>query len=62
MQLPNWWLLALILAVGAVLLASEVSPMAINAILVLVLVGMILSRWKEISPLVGIASRVSEPS
>jgi hypothetical protein len=57
---PGEWFLALILAIGFVLLASEVSPVAINALLVLVLVGMVLSRWSEIAPLVGLATKAAE--
>lgn len=43
------WFLALVLAIGIVLVVAEVSPTAINVLLVLILMGMVLSRWSEIS-------------
>jgi len=48
---PGTWLLALVVAVGVVLLVSEVSPEAVNWILLLVVVGMFLSRWQDLKPL-----------
>jgi len=48
-----------IAAVGVVLLASEISPEIVNGLLLLILVGMILSRWAEIAPWLGLAGRVA---
>lgn len=45
------WALALVVAVGFVLVAAEVSPAAVNWILLLVLVGIFLARWQDVRPL-----------
>jgi len=52
-------ILAGVVAVGVILLFAEVSPTAVNWILLLILVGMILSRWKEIGPLFALVERVA---
>lgn len=56
------WFLALVLAIGIVLVVAEVSPTAINVLLVLILMGMVLSRWSEISKIIGTASRAADPA
>ena len=48
------WLLALVVAVGFVLVAAEVSPEAVNWILLLVIVGMFLARGTELKPLASL--------
>ena len=53
------WFLGIVVAVGVILVASEVSPEATNALLILVLIGIVLTRWAQIAPLVGLAGKVA---
>jgi len=53
------WFIGLIVAIGVVLVASEVMPEAVNALLLLIIVGVVLSRWNQIAPLAGLVGRVA---
>ena len=53
------WFLGLAIAVGVVLLASEAMPEAVNALLLLILIGIVLSRWKQIAPLATLVGKVA---
>ena len=53
------WFFGLIMAFGVVLIAGKISPEITNGILLLILVGIILTRWVEIAPLTTLIGRVA---
>ena len=53
------WFFGLIMAFGVILIAGKISPQITNGILVLILIGIVLSRWVEIAPLAGLIGRVA---
>ena len=53
------WFFGLIMVFGVVLIAGKVSPQVTNGILLLILVGIVLSRWVQIEPLAKLIGRVA---
>ena len=53
------WFFGLIMAFGVILIAGKISPQITNGILLLVLIGIILSRWVQIAPLTNLIGRVA---
>jgi len=53
------WFVGLIIALGVVMIAGKISPEITNAVLLLILIGIILSRWVQIAPLAGLSGRVA---
>ena len=53
------WFFGLIMAFGVVFIAGKISPEATNAILLLILIGIILSRWVQIEPLADLIGKVA---
>lgn len=53
------FVLGLIIAVGIVIVSAEAAPEIVNALLILILVGIVLSRWGEIEPWMNLAGKVA---
>ena len=53
------WFIGLIVAFGVILVAAQISHEFTNAILFLILVGIILSAWYKIEPLANLIGKVA---
>ena len=53
------WFIGLVMAIGVIFIAAQISHEFTNAILFLILVGIILSAWVRIEPLADLIGKVA---
>ena len=53
------WFVGLVVALGVIFVAASISHEFTNAILLLILVGIVLSAWVKIEPLANLIGKVA---